>query len=287
MHLPRALLLALMLTTGIVAVVAYSQAGASLPAVGAVVASDEALLALACAGDGESAQGAPADPICQVEGGRLVLDFSKYADLVPGEPGGYDLEELEVGTQYGSPAPSNHWYAYVYVKGKGDDIDDGKYYFEQLDVAQSHNHSVEVVDYGLDKDDPNCVWIEWHQPKPQGWTGVAKICLPPRTGSEPEIIYGFQPGSQYDLDDLFTVTNNSNARYVVTMKAEGSLDHRDLGVKLSSGGIEFYPEGGQVTLGPGETIPVTVSFDIDDDWPEGSTTLNGRFIVTAEVDGAP
>src|SRR5690606_35170458 len=109
MHLPRALLLALMLTTGIVAVVAYSQAGASLPAVGAVVASDEALLALAC-GDGESAQGAPADPICQVEGGRLILNFGKYAELVPGEHGGYNLEDLEVGTQYGSPAPSNHWY---------------------------------------------------------------------------------------------------------------------------------------------------------------------------------
>ncbi|MFO7275267.1 MAG: hypothetical protein DIU55_010390, partial [Bacillota bacterium] len=99
--------------------------------------------------------------------------------------------------------------------------------------------------------------------------------------------YGFQPGSEYVLEDLFTVTNNSHAYYTVTMKAGGSLEHPDLKVSLSAGGVELYPSDGQVTLEPGETVAVTVSFTVDEDWSEGTTNLTGYIRVTSEVVETP
>src|SRR5690606_29929432 len=225
----------------------------SQPALGAVVATDEALLALACADQAGSGEGPGSKPICRVEGGRLVLGFSRYETVVPGEPGGYDLDDLEVGTQYGSPAPSPHWYAYVKY--------DGTYYFTSSrlhNVSQSANHPVVVTDFGLDEARPNCVWIEWEQPfPPPDRRGKVEICLPPLDDGDGRVVYGFQPGSEYELDDLLTITNNSKARYGVTMAVEGSLDRGDLGVELSSGGTTFHPSGGQVVLDPGETIAVT------------------------------
>ncbi len=281
-RLPRVLMLALMLTTGVVAVMAYSQAGASVPAVGAVVATDDALLALACADDVEAAGGADADPICRVEGGRLVLDFTRYENPASPAPT-YTLDDVTFGAER-LTEPVGGWYVYVEeVVQTGAQTYSGP-------VGQSAGvpHTVSVKPETAQQvtvgGNPNCFSIDWEQPSHSDH-GTATICLDPSDGGD--TVYGFQPGSEYVLEDLFTVTNNSNGDYTITMTIAGDLENPHLDVSLSAGSVEFYPSGDSVTLAPGDSIDVTVSFKVDEDWPDGTATINGRIEVHSEVIEGP
>lgn len=289
-RLPHVLMLALMLTTGIVAVVAYSQAGASVPAAGAVVATDDALLAVACGNTAETTGESEARPICRVDNGHLILDFARYETVVPGQPGEYELDG--VGAEYAPRGYTNHWYVYVTYLPPGGGEEDKKTVYKLLnrsDLSESRQHKVKVLGHWFDENEPNCLWIQWRQyhrgrNDPQG---AAKVCLPPLPGGEDQTIYGFQPGSEYELKDLFTVTNNSNGDYTITMTIAGDLENPHLDVSLSAGSVEFYPSGDSVTLAPGDSIDVTVSFEVDEDWPDGTATINGRIEVHSEVIEGP
>lgn len=284
------LMVALLAVAGIMAAMAYSTGEVYNPAEGAVVSTENALLAISChEGVGNL------DKACEIKSdGRAHLNVAKGLNQ-PGEPGEADPVVVDVKYEKAGSGSGkkNRYYRVRLTDDEGHRFPSKNGWYETKKISSD---KIQGFDYQIAG---RCINYSFEaRVKDYGdnrWETVSgTICIPEDHKHEGEPgegapgLYGFQPGSIYTFDNLMKVTNNSNETIKVGHLLQGGLFNEGDG---EHSGITTDVSFDTDILGPGETALVSFKFIVPDDWGEPDKfedrdaryTFNGTVVITGEA----
>lgn len=288
------LMVALLAVAGIMAAMAYSTGEVYNPAEGAVVSTQNALLAISChEGVGNL------DKACEIKSdGRAHLNVAKGLNQ-PGEPGEADpvvddVESEKASDGYGSRRDRYYKVRLIDDEGHAFPSNTGWY-----DTQKIKSYDIRGFSYTVNG---RCINYKFEyettgnsKEKDKNWrVAEGTLCIPAEHKHEGEPgegapgLYGFQPGSIYTFDNLMKVTNNSNETIKVGHLLQGGLFNEGDG---EHSGITTDVSFDTDILGPGETALVSFKFIVPDDWGEPDKfedrdaryTFNGTVVITGEA----
>ena len=262
---------------------AYTSAEVHNPAEATVVQTDWALLALEC-NEGAGFN----DETCWVDqDGRLYLNFAKgRAENPPGGGGN--------GPTVGEPyLEDDKWYVDVTLEDQTE-----KVFLVDREVLGIVVRRVRTNGL-LRVTDSHCYIVQWefspYSIGEQEWSWISsddlfdprQACFDAAPASDPEPasepgsgLYGFQPGSTYEFEDLVKVTNNSVDTIDIGYTASGNLFNESVSF------IHAEVTLNKTRLGSGEFAYISFIFRVPGDWAERTgkpfgNPFDGTLTVTA------